>query len=86
MVTAKVKSLSLPTSLLEAAEKYAATENRSVEELLAEAVERYIEVEPQYNALRRRGRKQGKLLGIRSEDDVQRICEEEPVEKRLRSA
>ena len=74
MKAAKQTALSLPPGLLREAERVAKREGRTRNELLREAVRRYI-AESKWRELHEYGRNQARKLGLRP-DDVQRLIEE----------
>lgn len=74
MATAKQTSLYLPPRLLREAERVAKREGRSRNDLLREAVRRYI-AESRWRDLQEYGRAQARRLGLK-ERDVERLVQE----------
>lgn len=83
MRTAKTISITLPPELLEKAQAIARRENRTMSELVREALRCYRPRDPEWEALLQWGRAHGKALGIKSEDDVERMSDEWRQERRL---
>lgn len=72
----QVINVSLPASLLKAADDQAKSEYRSRSELFREAIRSYILKRQTWHEIFAYGRKQAKKLGIKSEEDVYRLVEE----------
>lgn len=82
MRNAKTISITLPPELLSKARKLATREHRTISELFREALRRYKTRDSQWEDLLARTRATGKMLGIQSEDDVERLSDEYRREKR----
>jgi predicted transcriptional regulator len=67
MCTAKTISITLPPDLLAKAQKTAERKDRTIS---------YITADPEWEALLRRTRSNGKALGIATEADVERLSDE----------
>jgi predicted transcriptional regulator len=76
MRTAKTISITLPPELLTKAQAIAKRENRTMSELFREALRQYKSPDPEWEALMAWGLEHGKALGIKSEDDVERMSDE----------
>ncbi|MGA2216168.1 MAG: ribbon-helix-helix domain-containing protein [Bryobacteraceae bacterium] len=76
MRTAKTISITLPPDLLVKAQKTAEREDRTISELFREALRRYINADPEWEALLRRTRATGEALNIASEADVEPLSDE----------
>jgi predicted transcriptional regulator len=76
MRTAKTVSITLPPELLVKAQELATREHRTMSELFREALRRYMSADTQWESLLARTRAKGKALGIRNEDDVERLSDE----------
>jgi metal-responsive CopG/Arc/MetJ family transcriptional regulator len=74
--TAKTVSITLPPDLLLKAQELAQREHRTMSELFREALRRYMSSDAQWDNLLTRTRAKGKVLGIRSEADVERLSDE----------
>jgi predicted transcriptional regulator len=74
MATGQTENLSLPDGLQTEIEKVARAQERTVNEVLAEAVDRYIR-EEQWQSLKSYGRQKARQRGIK-ENDVQRLIAE----------
>jgi hypothetical protein len=74
MAPRKIKNLDLPERLRVEIEKVAKAQERSVNGVLAEAVDRYVK-DRQWESLKRYGREQAKEAGV-AEDDVDRLIAE----------
>jgi CopG family transcriptional regulator / antitoxin EndoAI len=74
MKTAKQTALSLPPSLLREADRVAQREGRTRNELLREAVRRYI-ADSKWRDLQDYGQAQARKLGLK-ENDVERLIHE----------
>jgi len=75
MKRSAVASFSLPLETLKHTQEIARAEKKSRSEVVGEALEKYY-VMKQWEELREFGAKQAKRLGIRSEDDVDRLVHE----------
>ena len=80
MRTTKTLSITLPPEMLSRAEKLARKENRTMSELVREAL-RFYERERWWQEVNAYGRERANALGIR-EEDVERLIEEARREKR----
>lgn len=72
----KVLTVSLPQEMFKKAEKIAREENRTRSELFREALRQYISTRERWQAIRARGARTAEELGIRSEEDVERLIQE----------
>jgi predicted transcriptional regulator len=82
MRTAKTISITLPPDLLVKAQELATREHRTMSELFREALRRYMMADIQWENLLSRTRARGKALGIKNEDDVERLSDEYRRDKR----
>ncbi len=71
----KTWTISLPTQLDKEAERTAREENRTKSELVREALRRYLD-ERRWQKLRKKAATQAQAIGIRSEEDVDRVIHE----------
>lgn len=85
MKRAKTISITIAPELMAKAEETAARQERTVSELCAEALQRYVE-DPEWEALLSRTRAAGRALGVASEADVERLSDEYRREKLERTA
>jgi predicted transcriptional regulator len=76
MRTAKTISITLPPDLLLKAQELAEREHRTMSELFREALRCYMQTDTQWKALLLRTRAAGQALGIKSEEDVERLSDE----------
>ncbi len=76
MRTSKTISIMLPPDLLLKAQAVAEKQHRSISELFREALQHYMDSDPEWDALLRRTRALGKSLGVATEADVERISDE----------
>ena len=76
MRIAKTVSITLPPDLLSKAQEMASREHRTMSELFREALRRYMGTDTQWESLVTRAREKGAALGIRSEEDVERLSDE----------
>ena len=83
MRTAKTISITLPPELLAQAQEIAKREHRTMSELFREALRRYPKPDKEWDELMAWGLEHGKTLGIKSEEDVERISDEWRAERRL---
>ena len=74
MATGQTESLSLPDVLQAEIEKVARAQERTVNEVLAEAVDRYIR-EKQWQSLKSYGRQRARERGIKDADVLRLIAE-----------
>ena len=72
----QIVNISLPASLLEAADEQAKQEYRSRSELFREAIRAYILKRQTWNEIFSFGQKQVRKLGIKSEEDINRLVVE----------
>jgi predicted transcriptional regulator len=87
MRTAKTVSITLPPDLLVKAQEVAQREHRTMSELFREALRHYVSekrsIDPQaWRELLECGRARGRVLGIASEADVERMSDEYRASKR----
>ena len=80
MRTTKVLSITLPEAMLKDAKKLAKKENRTMSELVREALRRYEAVQ-RLKELQSYGEKRARELGIK-EEDVDRLIHEYRAERR----
>jgi metal-responsive CopG/Arc/MetJ family transcriptional regulator len=76
MRTAKTISITLPPELLTKAQELAEREHRTMSELFREALRCYMNNDADWRALLSRTRASGEALGIKSEEDVERLSDE----------
>jgi predicted transcriptional regulator len=76
MRTAKTISITLPPDLLLKAQELAEREHRTMSELFREALHCYMQTDAHWKALLVRTRATGEALGIKSEEDVERLSDE----------
>ena len=74
MATSETQTLSIPVSLMAELERVARAQERTVSQVLAEAVDRYIKDE-QWQSLKAYGRERARARGL-SEADVPRLISE----------
>ena len=74
MATGQTENLSLPDGLQTEIEKVARAQERTVNEVLAEAVDRYIR-EEQWQSLKSYGRQKARERGIKAGDVLRLIAE-----------
>ena len=82
MATGETQIPSIPVSLMAELERVARAQDRSVSQVVADAVDRYIKDE-QWQRLKAYGRERAGSLGL-TEDDVPRLIDEsrrEPIER-----
>ncbi len=72
MRTTKTWTISLPPKLVREAERTAKEENRTKSELVREALRMYLE-EQRWRKLQQKTALQAQALGIRTEEDVDRL-------------
>ena len=75
MKTAKTVSITLPPELLLKAREVATHEHRTMSELFREALRRYMSADTAWESLLKRTRAKGRAIGIKNEDDVERLSE-----------
>jgi len=75
MRTTKTWTISLPPKLLREAERAAREEDRTKSELVREALRFYLE-ERRWRKLQRKTALQAEALGIRTDEDVDRVVHE----------
>jgi CopG family transcriptional regulator/antitoxin EndoAI len=73
--TTKTWTVSLPPNLVREAERTAREENRTKSELVREALRLYLD-ERRWRKLQRKTALQAQALGIRTEEDVDRLVHE----------
>jgi Arc/MetJ-type ribon-helix-helix transcriptional regulator len=83
MRTTKVLSVTLPEAMLKAAKNRAKKENRTMSELVREALRRY-EALQSLRELQAYGEERARALGIK-EEDVDRLIHEHRAEERQRA-
>jgi metal-responsive CopG/Arc/MetJ family transcriptional regulator len=81
MRTTKVLSVTLPEAMLKEAKKRAKKENRTMSELVREALRRY-EALQSLRELQAYGEERAREAGILTEEDVDRVIHEYRAEKR----
>ncbi|MFC5864344.1 ribbon-helix-helix protein, CopG family [Acidicapsa dinghuensis] len=85
MRTTKAISITLPSALLESAQSLAKRENRTMSELVREALRKYEELQERkryWDELNAFGRASAEKIGVHSEEDVVRIVRESRRERR----
>ncbi len=75
MRTTKTWTISLPPNLVREAERTAREENRTKSELVREALRLYLD-EQRWRKLQRKTALKAQALGIRTEEDVDRLVHE----------
>jgi metal-responsive CopG/Arc/MetJ family transcriptional regulator len=75
MKRSAVASFSIPLETLKHTQEIAQVEKKSRSEVVSEALEKYY-VMKQWEVLQKIGARQAKRLGVRSEDDVDRLIHE----------
>lgn len=81
MRTTKVVSITLPPPLFEAAQALAKEENRTMSELLREALRRY-QSEREWEPIRSYGTMAAEMAGVKTEEDVVDLIHEFRKERR----
>ncbi len=76
MKRARTISISVAPEIMEKAEKAAAQADMTVDELVGEALRRYLDADPEWEALLTRTRATGRALGVTSEAEVERLSDE----------
>jgi Arc/MetJ-type ribon-helix-helix transcriptional regulator len=82
MRSTKVLSISLPEEMLSEAEALAKEENRTMSELVREALRAYKREREGWRGLLHYGKARGRAAGVRSEDDSVRAVREARQNKR----
>ena len=82
MRNTKVVSISLPTEMLKAAQLMARQENRTMSELMREALRAYQREQRAWREIFVYGEANAKRLGIKDEQDVVRMVRESRQQKR----
>ena len=82
MRNTKVVSISLPLEMLRWAESMAAEENRTMSELVREALRSFQRERQAWQGIFAYGQTNAKRLGVKSEDDVVRMVREYRRQKR----
>jgi metal-responsive CopG/Arc/MetJ family transcriptional regulator len=85
MRTTKVLSITLPEAMLKEAKKRAKKENRTMSELVREALRRYEGLQA-LRELQVYGEERARAAGILTEEDVDRVIHEYRAEKRAAEA
>jgi len=75
-------SITLPPDLLIKAQELASREHRTMSELFREALRRYMRADTQWERLLTRTRIKGRSLGIKNEQDVERLSDKYRRDKR----
>ena len=76
-------SITLPAPMLEEAQALAKKENRTMSELMREALRQY-QREKRWEAINGYGRARAEAVGVRNEDDVVRVVHEHRQEQRVK--
>jgi len=79
--TTKIVNFSLPPEIYKEVEELAKQREISKSQILREALKQYIASERRWQQIRKWGEKTAKRLGIKNEDDVDRIIHEFREEK-----
>jgi hypothetical protein len=74
-------SITLPPELFIKAKARAEREHRTMSELLSDALRKYMQQDPEWEALLKRTRATGHQLGITDEDAVERLSDQYRLEK-----
>jgi predicted transcriptional regulator len=82
MRSAKTVSITLPPDLLIKAQELATREHRTMSELFREALRRYMRADAEWEGVLAHTREQGRVLGVRDENDVERLSDEYRRDKR----
>jgi CopG family transcriptional regulator/antitoxin EndoAI len=85
MRTTKVVSITLPPPLFEQAQALAKEENRTMSELMREALRRY-QREREWEQIRAYGTKAAELAGVKTEEDVVNLIHELRKEQRSKQS
>lgn len=86
MKRANTISIAVAPELIAKAEKAAAQADMTVDELVGEALQRYLDSDPEWEALLRRTRAAGRALGATNEAEVERLSDEFRRERLERTA
>ena len=76
MKNTQIINISLPKSLLKEIDKQSSKESRSRSELIREAARKYIIQSREWEEIFAYGKKIGRKMGVKSEEDVDRIVHE----------
>jgi CopG family transcriptional regulator/antitoxin EndoAI len=79
--TTKIVNFSLPPEIYKQVEELAKQKETSRSQILREALKRYVASERRWQQIRKWGEESAKRLGIKNEDDVDRIIHEFREEK-----
>ena len=82
MSAATTISVTLSPDLLLRAQTIAENEHRTVSDLVADALRRYVIRDPEWEAMLEASRRQAQEMGVTSEADVDRIIHEHRLSKR----
>jgi predicted transcriptional regulator len=82
MRTENTLSITLPPDLVTKAQQLADREQRTISELFGEALRRYLAADSEWDSLLKRMREIGKVTGVQSEEDVERLSDEYRCERR----
>ena len=82
MRTVKTVSITLPPDLLIKAQELASREHRTMSELFREALRRYMSADTQWERLLMRTRSKGRSLGVKNEEDIERLSDKYRRDKR----
>ncbi|HKF77375.1 MAG TPA: ribbon-helix-helix protein, CopG family [Candidatus Dormibacteraeota bacterium] len=78
--------MSLPPDLAAEVDRVARAEHRSRSELLREAFRQYVQRRQRWEAIFDYGEARGRQLGLRSEEDIARLVDQDRQERRGRRA
>ena len=79
--TTKIVNFSLPPEIYKQMEELAKQRNTSKSQVLREALTQYVASERRWQQMRKWGEETAKKLGIKGEDDIERIIHEYRQEK-----
>ena len=79
--TTKIVNFSLPPEIYKQVEELAKQKETSKSQVLREALKQYVASEKRWQQIRKWGEETTKRLGIKDEDDVERIIDEYRQEK-----
>ncbi len=82
MSVARTLAITLTPELLLQAEERAVREGCTMDEIVGYALQRYVELDPKWEAILRETRAAGRRLGITGEEDVERLSDEWRRERR----
>jgi len=82
MRSAKTISITVPPDLLVKAQELATREHRTMSELFREALRRYMRADAEWEGVLARTRAEGRALGVRDEDGLERLSDEYRRDKR----